>query len=103
MLTTSTVSGSTESGSTHRVRIGRGFGDVRYIECDTCGHRQMAQFAARSKADEHLASHGVTQGQGVAGEETGTVQELSPAPWVLGLLAMMVVLAMAVAGTGQGG
>jgi hypothetical protein len=96
MLTTSTVSGATEAGSVHQVRIGRGFGDVRYIECDSCGHRQMAQFAARGKADQHLASHGVRSG-GPEGVDPETVQELSPAPWLLGvvsMLALFVVMAM---------
>ncbi|MDB1088248.1 hypothetical protein PJ985_11805 [Streptomyces sp. ACA25] len=94
MLTTSTVSGATGSGAVHEVRIGRGFGDVRWIECASCGHRQFAQFGARGKADRHLASHGVNGAE--AGPDSGS-PEFTPLPWVLGFTTLLVLFVVMVA------
>ncbi|MCE7079150.1 hypothetical protein [Streptomyces sp. ST2-7A] len=103
MLTTGTVTGTTESGTRHSMRIGRGFGEVRRLECDTCGYRRVAQFDVLGKADRHLADHGVcTAGECEgAGAETA-VRDLGPLPWLLCGLGMLTVLVVVVLRTVAG-
>ncbi|MBB0244715.1 hypothetical protein [Streptomyces alkaliphilus] len=103
MLTTGTVTGTTESGTRHSMRIGRGFGEVRRLECDSCGWSRVAQFDVLGKADRHLADHGVcTAGEcSDPGPETSALHP-GPLPWLLCALGMLTLLVVVVVRTVTG-
>lgn len=84
MFTTSTIRAHDERGREHAVRIAQGYANTRYVVCDTCGERRSAYFAARHKAEDHLAeTHRAVRHMR---------QELSPAPWIWGVVCFLALL-----------
>ncbi|MGA5823613.1 hypothetical protein ACPC54_37830 [Kitasatospora sp. NPDC094028] len=50
------ISGTDRAGRRHSVRITEDRGETTWVECDSCGHRQRAVWAAREKAFDHLGA-----------------------------------------------
>ena len=82
LFTNSTIGGTGRDGRRHEVRIRRGFANQRHVVCDTCGFRQGANFLPRTKAEDHLATHGVTD----------TSRALNPVPIVISLVGLVIAL-----------